>query len=93
MKEKKDKRTNLQKEQDAILEYMSTLDPRSNDYARCVTQLGKLFAMEPNKSEGIKPDTWLNAGVSILQIGMILGHEKMHVITSKAMNFVKRGKL
>lgn len=67
---------------------VSQLDPESKEYAKAVAQLTKLYALKPERPEGVKPDTWVLAGANLLGILFIVSHERAHVVTSKAVSFV-----
>lgn len=61
-------------------EYMKVLE--------CVTRLHQLKKDE--KSSMVSKDTLANIGANLLGILMIIKHERVNVITSKALNFVIR---
>ena len=91
---KKDKRTNLEKEIDSVLEKMSSLDPDSKEYSDMMNNLGKLFdAKSKEKDRKISPDTIVIVACSLLEIVLMLNFEKTGVITSKALGFVIKGRV
>lgn len=63
-------------------EYVKTLD--------CLTKLHKLKTEEEPSS--VSKDTLANIGANLLGIFMIIKHESVNVITSKAMSFVIRAR-
>lgn len=91
---RKDKRTNLEKEIDSVLEKMSSLDPDSKEYSDMMNNLGKLFdAKSKEKDRKISPDTIVIVACSLLEIVLMLNFEKTGVITSKALGFVIKGRV
>jgi hypothetical protein len=95
-KEKKDKRTNLEKEIDAVLDYMDNMSPDSEEYTTIVTNLERLYKAKADVDERkrkISPDTILLVGGGILEILIILNYEKANVITSKAFGRILKGKI
>ena len=91
---KKDKRTALEKEIDNLAEQMRTMDPTSDRYkamAEAIETLSKAKSYE--KSKKVSPDTIAVVVANLAGICLILFHEQAHVITSKAMSFVLRGRV
>lgn len=52
----------------------------------------QLKIKEANKPDRVKADTWAMVAANIVGIGMIIGHERMHVITTKALGFILRSR-
>lgn len=91
---KKDKRTLLEKEIDSVLRTMEHLSPGSEVYAKMADNLVKLYeAKATEKSRRVSPDTVLTVLGSAFGIVWITHHEKLNVISSKAMQFVLRGRV
>lgn len=91
---KRDKRTNLEKEIDTVLECMWDVEPDSEEYTAMANNLVKLLdAQSKQKSRGINKDTVAIIVGNLLGIGLILGYEKLNVITSKAVGFVIKGRV
>lgn len=83
----------LQKEIDSLLEVMSTTDKDSVDYAKMVDQLAKLYSLKEKSSDKrISPDTLAIVAGNLVGILMIVGHEKAHVVTSKALGFILKAR-
>lgn len=60
----------------------------AEEYGLIVYQLGKLHELrDTKKSQPLSMDTLAIVSANILGIIIIVGHERMHVITSKALNF------
>lgn len=76
----------------AIADVFDELDLHRSDedeYAKSVDQLTKLYKLkEINPPKQISPDTLALVAGNLLGIILIVGHERIHVVTSKAMNFV-----
>lgn len=71
---------------------MTTCSGGSEEYDRLTDQLTKLYKLrEHNAKRTVSPDTLVLAGTNLLGIAMIVGHERTHVVTSKALSFI--GKL
>lgn len=79
-----------------ILERMQYVDPETEEYGTLVARLDKIHSMkiaEKNDRNKLSSDAILTAGVSILGILLIIGHERINVITTKALGFVAKPKL
>lgn len=66
-------------------------DASSEEYGVILERLSKLNKMRiEEKSARVSPDTVLTVTANLLGIIMILKHEQLNVITSKATSFVQR---
>lgn len=84
-----DEKSGLEKAIDTVLSEMATLSSDSEDYAKMVDQLTKLYSLkEIDQPKRISPDTLAIVLGHVVGILMIVGHERTHVVTSKAMQFV-----
>lgn len=91
---KKDKRTNLEKEIDRVIEQMSSTEPNTPEYKAISENLEKLYkAKAHERVRNVSPDTIAVIAGNLLGIGLILGYEKANVITSKALGFVIKGRV
>jgi hypothetical protein len=93
---KKDKRTNLEKEIDSVLEYIESMTPGSDEYSKIVVNLEKLYKAREGLKSGqrrISPDTVAIIVGNLLGIALILGYEKADIITTKALGFVLKGRV
>ena len=91
---KKDKRTNLEKEIDSLLEAMYDVDASSDEYTKMSENLERLYrAKACERNREISPDTIALIAGNLLGIVLILGYEKANVITSKALGFVVKGRV
>lgn len=90
---KKDKRSELQKEYDEAVKLLKAELPGTDAYLAqldIVERLNKMLMDQEDRKKKINPDTIVNGGVGLLQIGAILFHEQFHNITTKAFGLVKR---
>lgn len=92
---KRDKRTEIEREIDNLAQTLRIHgDPFSPDYTAMANNLETLCrAQERVKKSKVNPDTLVTAASSLLGIAMILGYEHGHVITSKALAFVLKGRV
>lgn len=88
------KKSELEKVIDSILGSMSKLEPDSDEYGKMASNLEKLLkAKSYEKSKVISPDTMLVVIANLIGIVLILKHENVDIITSKALSFVLRGRV
>lgn len=98
---KKDKRTLLEREIGRLEESMSKIeDQTSVEYQKYQEMLTKLYEID-NSVKTVKegnrrhldPNTLLLAAGSLAEIVLIMNHERLYVIATKAMSRVVRAKL
>lgn len=81
--------TLLEKQITRVLEDMTNQDPASEEYGELMERLQKLHKMaDDNRPSRVSPDTALLSATNILGIILIIRHEYVNVITSKAQSFV-----
>lgn len=74
-----------------VLQDMKGEEPESEKYATMADQLTKLYAIKnENRSRRVSADTWATVGANLLGIGIIVGHERTHIVTSKALGFIRK---
>ena len=78
-------------EKERVYRHMKTLDPASKEYKELLGVYEKLCEIE--RSGKVSKDTLATIGANLLGIGLILKHEELNVISTKALNFVIRGRL
>lgn len=72
-----------------ILSYMAKLSPDSKEYSNCALNLETMYKAKTASGSGkVCWDTVIAAGTGILQVGMIIWHERLNVISSKALGYV-----
>lgn len=82
----------LDKAIDSIYEEMASVNADSQEYAAMVKQLSKLQKMKTQEKSNRRPtpDTVMIVVANLAGIAMIIGHERGHVITTKALGFITR---
>lgn len=80
----------LEKAIDDVLREMRGHDVTSDEYTKCVKQLRDLYDLRPKRVNGVSPDVMLTVAGNLLGIVLIVGHERAHVVTSKALAFVRQ---
>lgn len=87
--QKPNNKAGLEKAIDRVLTEMDNETTDSEQYAAMVNQLQKLHEMKTTESKPrVSPETALTVGANLLGILMIVGHERTHIVTSKALGFV-----
>lgn len=75
---------------DEIFREMATMPSDSNSYAKMADQLTKLYKLkEIDSPKRVNPDTLFTVAGNLVGILIIIGYEQHHVITSKAMTFLR----
>lgn len=80
---------------DAVIEealaQLSGINVETEEYARKVDQIAKLMKLkEQNAPKRVSPDTLAIVAGNLAGIVLILGYERAHVVTSKALGFVMK---
>lgn len=66
-------------------------EPDSDEYAAAVDKIAKLHKLETDeKSSRVSKDTLATIGANLVGIVMILKHEELAIITTKAMSLVMK---
>lgn len=83
----------LEKAVNRALQSLSHYDIGSDEYARAMDSLVKLHKMkEEEKPSSVSKDTMAIIAANLLGIVMIITHERVNVITSKAFGLLLRPK-
>ena len=91
MFKKTERNSHLEATIEAVHARMADVQMDSEEYDRLTTQLSKLYKLrEHDSKQTVSPDTLVLAGANLLGIMMIVGHERTHVVTSKALSFVSK---
>jgi len=86
-------REGLEKTIDALILSMANTLPETPEYKAMTENLTKLYALRDEKSNrSVSPDAVLAVAGNLLGIAMIVGHERVGVVTSKALQFVMKAK-
>ena len=92
------KKKDIAVEQKGTVEYLQGLldntDPLSEKYDTLLNRIDKLTKIrKENKPDRIKKEAWLMAGTNLAGILLIMNHERINVITTKALGFVSKPKI
>lgn len=70
---------------------MSYVPCDSDEFSKIADQVVKLYPLkEVDSKRRISPDNLALIAGNLVGIGMIVGHERMHVVTSKALSFIMK---
>jgi hypothetical protein len=77
---------------DGLLETMSHYDPDSEEYSKMTDQLVKLYKLKKETTPSKRPsaDTLALIAANLTGILIIIGHERAHIITTKAFGFLAK---
>lgn len=90
---KKDKMT-FDREVERVLTQMSTMSVDSEEYRDAVSNLKVLCDARGQKTNRtVSADIIVSAATNLLGIILILQHERMNVVTSKAISFIFKGRV
>jgi len=78
-----------------VFEHLANVSPETKDYADTVDQLNKLYKLREvdhkiDASKSVSKDTLAIVGANLAGIVLIIGHERINVIASKALGFVMK---
>lgn len=86
-------KTHVELELSRLFKLLRTHEPDSDEYTATVDKIAKLHKLEiDEKSKRVSPDTLALIGANLLGIVMILKHEELNVITTKALSLVSRAR-
>jgi len=86
-----DEKSGLDEAIDSVLSEMASVNADTEEYARMVDQLVKLYPLRESETKRrVSPDTMAMIAGNLLGIMLIVGHERAHVVTSKALSFVSK---
>ena len=80
----------------SVLNKMQDITPDTDEYGLLLDRLEKLYKMKVSDKDDrkrVSADTIVMVGANLAGIVMILGFERAHVITSKALSFVLKSKV
>jgi len=84
-------KTNLDRAIDDLYVQMDDLTGDTQEYAQMADQLVKLHALKMNESSRrVSPDVKATILANLLGILIIVTHERVHVVTTKALGFIKK---
>lgn len=75
---------------DRLLADLNHLEAHEDEYAKITDQIEKLQSLRDNpKRNRVSPDTIVTASANLLGILLIVGHEHVGVITSRAFGLLR----
>lgn len=84
-------KSKLQLEIDRLVLALKDHQPESKEYAAIISQLKELSKVQKEQSPAtVSPDTKLQVAANLAGIVMIIQHEHVYVIASKALAFVPK---
>lgn len=84
-------KTGLEVEIDRVLNNMKEFAAEDPEYAKCSRQLARLYKLKQiDKPKRVDPDTMALIAGNILVTVVIVGHERAHIITTKALQFLPK---
>lgn len=84
-----DEASGLQKTINTLFEEMASVSADSEEYSKMADQLVKIYTLkEQDAPKRVSPDTLALVLGNLLGIVMIVGHERTHVITTRARDFM-----
>jgi hypothetical protein len=87
------KNTYVDNEITRIVRELADLDPKSEEYGATLEKLSKLQKIrQEEKPDQISKDTLAQVATNLLGIAIIVRHENLNVIASKAVSFVSKVK-
>lgn len=76
---------------DNVLSEMVSVDAGSAEFEKMTDQLVKLHKMKTDdRPPRVSPDVLATVAANLAGILIIVGHERFHIVTSKALGFVLR---
>jgi hypothetical protein len=74
-----------------VLREMAGVTADSEEFEKMTDQLVKLHALKTNESRPrISPDVKATILANLAGIAIVVGHERTHIVTSKALGFIKK---
>jgi hypothetical protein len=81
----------LEENIERVLQDLKGEEPETEKFAQISAQLERLYAIRnETRSRRVSPDTLATIGANLLGIGIIVGHERTHIVTSKALGFIRK---
>ena len=92
---KKDKRTDIDKEIQDLIKVMNVTDKASEAYTKLAVAYDTLMKGKSNYKDNTKvsKDVIVTCGFALLQVVIIVGYEHGHVLVSKAMGSIIKGRV
>lgn len=92
-KPKKDKRSPEERKLDELIEKLANEAATADKAAEVQRLMKNREEIRNAKHSKIDPNVVIGGVVGIFQVGAIIGYERVHALTSKAISFVQKGRL
>jgi len=84
-------KTQLDETIESVLHEMAGVAADSDEFEKMTDQLVKLHALKTTEGRPrISPDVKATIIANLAGIAIIVGHERTHIVTSKALGFIKK---
>lgn len=84
----------VEEEINDVLKELKCISSSTEEYVVVIENLERLYSIKSKKAElRLKPDTIAIIAANLVGIALILGYEQGHVITTKAIGFVTKGRV
>lgn len=91
---KKDRRSNIEKEIDSVLDRMKVTDPSTKEYSAMNDNVERLYKAKAHaRSAHVTPDAVLLVAGNLMGLWMIMNFEKTEILRTKALSFVLKGRI
>lgn len=87
------KNTKFDEEVDRLMGELAEWPVNSENYQIALESLERLYELKGKKKFKVSPDTVAVVVGNLAGIVLILNHERLHVVSSKALGFVMRGRV
>jgi hypothetical protein len=88
---KTDEKSGLDKVIDKLIADIANEPYSSEDYADMVDHLSELYKIKETEiPRRVSPDTMATVIGNLIGIILIVGHERAHVVTTKALSFIRK---
>jgi len=82
-------KSEIELEKEDLIAEMRTMDPTTSDYTKLLGLVERLDGLEKSKRK-VSPDAILTGVFTLLEIGLIMQHERLNVISTKAFQRLTR---
>jgi hypothetical protein len=87
---KKKLKSPIQKEIDHVYDELKGYDPKEENYGTILERLAVLYKMQENEKRQVSPDTAVTIAANLIGILLVIRHEHVNVITSRAMSLITK---
>lgn len=87
-------RTDIEREMDSLISELQGCEVISKEYSLILDRVERLNKIRlSDEGNSISPDTLVVVGGNLAGILLILGYERLNIITTKALGFVIKGRV